>query len=189
MTTATASKADIKRQELLKKKAKVEKLMKQYVDLTAKDLAMRDNFNNRLIPYQEEYERKTQKIFDEHNRTLAPVVVERTEIKCQLLEIAGEKDKKGNLVNKQLFEDGNWNFEDADGHYLHIETKSVPEFGPNFSLSKFIAKFGEYCNVTFKIAQLKKVFTDGDQRGKFTKMEFDLKNTEEVVIKQKVEKA
>lgn len=189
MTTATASKTDAKRQELLKKRAQVEKLMKTYVELRARQLSIDDDWTKELQPYTEEFERKTKGINEKYEKQLDGLVEEIQDTKEKLLEIAGEKDKKGNLVNRALFTDGNWHFEDCDGHYLHIRTEAVPEFAPDFSLSKFVKKFADYVTVKFKIAELKKIFTDGDQRAKFTALGFDLKNQESVEIKQKTERA
>lgn len=185
MSTATASKADVKRQELLKKKAKVAKLMDTFVDLRAHECRLNDEWMKERIPYEE----KLAEIKADYSLHLDPIKDKIEATRKQMLEIAGEKDKKGNLVNKELFQDGNWMFEDADGYYLHVKTETVPVFSLDFSLSKFIKKFSEYVNVKFKIAELKKIFTDGDQRAKFTALGFDLKNEESVEIKQKVERA
>lgn len=189
--TTTITAAEAKQAQQKKVSRKVTDLMQEYADL----VSIRDSLNAKVMeeskPAREEYEQALEKVKAKYETKLSINQETLDDVKKQIVELSGEVDKKGNLVHKNMFIDGNWKFEDGtDGHYLHIKTETVEKTGPEFDLSKFIKKFGDlYVSVKYNIKELKKAFSDGDQRKQFEKYDFDLQNNETVEIKQSKAKA
>lgn len=177
------------REQQLKDKARAEQVMKAFVGLKREQAELQTKIDHITGPIKRRYEEELEKVTAVFKDKTAALKASIESAENELVNIGGKADNKGKLINRALFTDDNWHFEDADGHYLHIKSEAKVKTGPEFSLPKFIRKFGEYVDVKYKIAQLKKVFTDGDQRKKFMALDFDLKNEESVEIKQKAEKA
>lgn len=178
------------REQRLKDQERAIAIMDAYVKLKREEEELRVKIDHVTAPIKQRYETDMERVMAAFKDKTEALKESIATAEKDLLEIGGKVDKKGNLVNRALFIDGNWHFEDADGYYLHIKTEAKVKTGPTFDVAKFIRKFGDaYCEVKFKIKELKKVFTDGDTRQKFMALDLDLKNEETVEIKQKAERA
>ena len=174
--TENPTKADLKKEALLKDKKRAEELVKAWAAMKEDHDSILKEYNEKATPLADEYEKKLEPIRTVYQGKLSPINASMDEAKRELLEI-GDRQKK------KLFTDGNWHFE--EGYYLHIKQETKVKTGPTFSLSKFVRKFGELVDIKFKIKELKKIFTDADERNKVMKFDLDLVQDETVELKQK----
>lgn len=174
MKTEVKTKTDLKKEAIEKDKKRAEELMKAYASLVADHDRILKEYNEKATPIAEEHDKKLEPIRTVYQGRLSPINASITEAKKELLEI-GERQKK------KLFTNDNWKFDDI--YYLHIKRETQVTTGPTFSLANFIRKFGQYVDVKFKIKELKKIFTDADDRGRMMKYDIDLTQEETVEIK------
>jgi hypothetical protein len=173
-----------KQKRLLQEQAdqhRAEVLMKTFSEITSEYEKLTDEVSEKTKPFIDECERQMKPITALYEERFATMKASMEAAKKELIEI-GERQKKSRLFGT----DGNWTFEGLM-HYLHIKQETVPVFGKDFSLDKFIKKAGEYVDVKFKIADLKKALSDGDQRSKFVKLDFDLGFNKVVELKKRKE--
>jgi len=175
------TKADLKKEAQLKDKQRAENLIKAYVALKEDHDKILSEYNTKATPIAEEYEKKLEPIRTLYQDKLSPINESIKTAEKELIEI-GERQKK------VFFTDGNWPLD--NGYYLHIKSETDVKTGPGFSLSKFVKSFGKFIDVKFKIKELKKAFTDGDQRKKIMAQDIDLKVFNETVeLKKKADKS
>lgn len=163
-------------------------LMERRAQLLAEKADMEKNLEEELAPHLKKFQEATADIRE---------TFDTTEIKEQLkaaeediMKIAGAMDRRGNLTNRAMFDvSGNLRFEEHN-HYLHITQTTVPFPRKGFSLSKFVAKFGDYVKVEYRIKELKALFMNADLRkkSKIDDYAFELKVVDEVEFKTKKQK-
>jgi len=130
-----------------------------------------------LMRVYAELEKEKADISQQFKETLDPITTSMKEAELELIEI-GKRNRKEFDVNKNLvFDDG----------YLHISDTTSVEVGKNFSWKKFLTKFEDMVNTSFKIAPIKKAFMDGDQRAALLDQDIDLKLTEVYQVKVKAQ--
>lgn len=175
------SKADLKREQIEKDKARAAKLASIIEELEAEYSATDDEQDEKLQPLREELERKIKPILELYEPRLSSNRASYDAAAKELLEIG--KRQRFNLFDIK----GNWRFE--NGLYIHAKTKTEVITGKEFDLSKFVKKFAKFIDVKFKIAPLVKLFTDADLRKKsgIDKHDLSLKNTETLEIKYKAD--
>lgn len=181
MSTKTQTPVKLTKKELQQKdQARAEELMKAYASLKKDEEALLADMTETMRPFKERYDNALQLLTENNKERIESLKTSIDSAKQELIRI-GDR-------NKTLFVDDNWHFEDADGHYLHVSKESKVVLSEEFSLPKFIRKMGQgYFDLKWKIKELKKIFTDGDKRGKFTALGLDMKNDEIIEIKQKAE--
>lgn len=173
----------LKEEAMLKDKKRAQQLIKVYSDLATEREKVVEEVATAMKPFMDDFEAKTKPVKELYEDRLTTLTTSMEEAKKELLLIGNKKE------NKKLFStDGNWNF-DNTLYYLHQKHETVTRLGKEFSLDKFIKRFGEYVDVKFKIADLKKAMTDGDLRPKFEKMHFDLGFNITTELKQRKDKA
>lgn len=148
--------ADIKRKQLDKDKKRANDLSVVLAGLETDQREAMEEYQEKLRPAREEFERKTESINTLYKGKLSTVQESIDAAKKELLEI-------GDRQRKTMFDiKGNWNFE--NGYYLHAKAETVVKTGDGFDLSKFVKKFVQYIDWKFKVAPLKKLLTNGDER-------------------------
>jgi phage host-nuclease inhibitor protein Gam len=178
VTTEVKPKAEQKKEQQVKDKKRAENLMIVYADLKDDLDKINQEYADKCAPFKEEYEGTIKTLLTPFEDRISMLTTSIESAKKELLEI-GDRQKT------IYFKDGNWHFE--NGYYLHIKSETVVKTSEEFSLYKFVKKFGEYVDVKFKIKELKKIFTDGDKRKKFTDLGMDLAINQEVEIKKKAD--
>lgn len=180
-TEKTKTKADLKREQLEKDKKRANELVKVIADLEDEQSNLSLQMNDRLKPYRSEYEKNVVPIEKLFVGKLEPVKASLDAAQKELVEI-GERQRSAMFDVK-----GHWELE--RGYYLHVKTETKVVTSNEFDLAKFVKKFAQFIDVKFKIAPLKKLFTNGDERkkSKIDTYGIDLKNEETIVLKHKVE--
>lgn len=176
-TEKQKTKADLKREQIEKDKARAIKLAEVIDELEREHSATQDELNEKLRPFTETYERAIKPVQDIYKPRLDSNRASYDAAAKELLEI-GQR-QRFNLFDIK----GNWRFE--NGFYVHAKTKTEVVLGEAFDLSKFARKFLKYIDVKFKIAPLVKLFTDADLRKKsgIDKHDIALKTSETLEIK------
>lgn len=145
-----------------KDKKRAEELMKAYSQLNADKEKIETERDKEITPIQEKFQDR-----------LSPIIASMNEAEAELSAI-GKRHKKRFVKNRLPLEHG----------YLLLSLKAFVKTKKDFVMSKFLAKFPQLVSVEFNIAELKKVFTDGDARKEVTKhFDIDLKNEETIQIK------
>jgi hypothetical protein len=176
----------------MKAKSRAEELINVYADLKSEEKKLLDGHKENIKPFLDDYVAKTKPMEDLVKAKLSPIQESMKAAVEELEKIGIEKN------NRTLFAvDGNWHFE--NGFYLHIKKEAVPIFETStgkfekdmskadaFDISKFVKKFSDYVNLTFKIKELKALFLDGDSklRKDMTNIGFDLDIEESIEIKE-----
>jgi hypothetical protein len=138
-------------------------------------------------------------LITEYNKELAPLKLQQKAIKdvydpkFKELELKMESPERelleiGKRQRKTMFDTkGNWRF--ANGIYVHAISVTKAVLGPHFSLAKFRKKFADLIEVNLKIAELKKIFLDGELRKSsgIDKHDIDLTTEETLEVKRKSE--
>jgi hypothetical protein len=154
-------------------------LIQTFADLEREKEVLTVEYDAAMKPFYEDLEQKTKGIQKLHVDKLTTVVLSMSTAEKELLEIADR--------NRALFGvDDNWKFPDAN-HYLHLKGKTVVTLSKEFSMSKFLRKFGDYVKCEFKIAALMRVFNDADERGRIVNAGVDLNTIKSPELKKQTE--
>ncbi|MBT1702928.1 hypothetical protein [Chryseosolibacter indicus] len=181
VTAKQKTKADLKREQIEKDKKRAAELVQVIADLEHEQSNINLQYRDKLSPYKDEYEKNIAPIEKLFEGKLEPVQASLDAAQKELLEI-GQRNR-----NTMFDVKGHWELD--NGYYLHVKTETKVVTTPEFDLVKFMKKFAQYVDVKFKIAPLKKLFTNGDERkkSKIDTYGIDLKNEETIVLKHKVE--
>lgn len=182
------TKKQIEADRIEKERKYVASLMARRAKLLADKADMEKTLAEELEPHTKKYEEATADIREAYDTTEIKEQLKAAEE--DIIKIAGATDKRGNLINRSMFDvSGNIRFEDHN-HYLHIKQTTVPFLRKGFNLSKFVAKFADYVKVDYRIKELKDLFMNADLRkkSKIDDYGFELKVVDEVEFKTKTVK-
>lgn len=154
-------KAKAEKKAFEKDKKRAEELMKAFAEFKKEAEEIKLEMESKVKPIQEKY-----------IEMLSPIVASMNEAEVELMDI-GKRNTKKFIKNKLALEHG----------YLLLSIKTVVRTGKDFVMSKFVAKFPQLVTNSFNVAELKKVFTDGDSRPKVMKHDIDLDLIESIQVK------
>lgn len=187
METATKgnkkTQADLDREAIIKDSDRAHELSRMLIVQGDNYNAIKDELAEKLTPITDEFDKQLAPIDAVYKPRLESAMQTLKAITDELIEI-GTRQRSNQFDVKD-----NWPLD--NGVYLHVKIKTEAEPGPTFELPKFIDKFLAYCDVTFKIDALKKVFTNADHpdRKKLMEQDLDLVNNETIEVKRKKQKA
>lgn len=126
-----------------------------------------------------ELSREKDSISEQFKEALAPTIASMKAAEEELIEI-GKRNRKSFDEDKNLV---------LEHGYIHIADHTQVKIGDDFSLTKFLKKFSNYVDISFKVAQLKKAWFDGDKRGALMAHDLELKLEDVYQIKVAKQKA
>lgn len=142
-------------------KARAEELMTAYAGLQADLDKHKIDEDVEVSPIKAKYKKLTE-----------PITESLKAAEAELIEI-GERNKKKFVKDKFVLKDG----------WLLNSKKTIVKMLDGFSWPKFLRKFPEFAEADFNVKELKKAFTDGDQRPQIMEYNIDLKNEETIKVK------
>jgi hypothetical protein len=183
VTTTTKTKKEIAQEKIAIDKARANELILLLEKKSDKFNVLKAEAAEEMNPLITQFDEKAKPIKEKYEPKFKKLDEEIEVIEKELLEI-------GKRQRKKLFGvDGNWFFE--NGYYLHVKKITIEKLGKAFDFNKFIKKFNDYVDVSFKIKELKALMQDEEKRKKsgIEKFDFALTTREEIEIKIKKQKA